>query len=384
MKKKYISILRDNFQDSRVNETNQYISLQVKNSKNKYQNFIELHFNKTNVRITIRKNSLTKEDLEIFKEVPEQHGWVLNAETIIETENDLIKLIPLIKKSYLEVKAHSIEMDITDLEDLKIGDKINNQLLSELFSVAPQGGMRKSNKRNHLVLITDSTKDIYRDLWNGNLLYYSGMGQKGDQDINYAQNKTLASSNETNIPIYLFEVLTKKEYTYRGIAKLVDKPFMDNHLDVEGNDRKVCIFPLEIQNGFLEENEILETLKNSKRRVRNKKNQEIESKSEKLKNRKLSRRKVSSYYYERDQDIVEYAKRRANGVCELCQKTLDFLDSEGRPFLETHHIKWLSEGGEDTIENTVAICPNCHKKMHIEKNKDDINKLIKINKKIVK
>ena len=30
----------------------------------------------------------------------------------------------------------------------------------------------------------------------------------------------------------------------------------------------------------------------------------------------------------------------------------------------THHKKWLSNGGEDTTENTVALCPNCHRKMH--------------------
>jgi len=24
----------------------------------------------------------------------------------------------------------------------------------------------------------------------------------------------------------------------------------------------------------------------------------------------------------------------------------------------------LSEGGEDTLENAIALCPNCHRKMH--------------------
>ena len=32
---------------------------------------------------------------------------------------------------------------------------------------------------------------------------------------------------------------------------------------------------------------------------------------------------------------------------------------------------------EDTIDNTVALCPNCHRKMHIVKDIDDINKLKK-------
>ena len=41
-----------------------------------------------------------------------------------------------------------------------------------------------------------------------------------------------------------------------------------------------------------------------------------------------------------------------------------FNDKKGRPFLESHHIRWLSEGGADSIDNVAALCPNCHRKMH--------------------
>ncbi|MSR17052.1 MAG: HNH endonuclease, partial [Methylococcaceae bacterium] len=37
---------------------------------------------------------------------------------------------------------------------------------------------------------------------------------------------------------------------------------------------------------------------------------------------------------------------------------------EGEPYLESHHIEWLANGGADSIENTTALCPNCHRKMH--------------------
>ena len=50
----------------------------------------------------------------------------------------------------------------------------------------------------------------------------------------------------------------------------------------------------------------------------------------------------------------------------------------GEPYLETHHIVWLSEGGEDSIENTVALCPNCHRKMHVVNLQEDIDKLNRI------
>ncbi|MCD9544043.1 hypothetical protein GLP24_04155 [Photobacterium carnosum] len=41
--------------------------------------------------------------------------------------------------------------------------------------------------------------------------------------------------------------------------------------------------------------------------------------------------------------------------------------SNGEPYLEVHHIKPLSQGGEDSLENVKAICPNCHREMHFGK-----------------
>lgn len=40
-------------------------------------------------------------------------------------------------------------------------------------------------------------------------------------------------------------------------------------------------------------------------------------------------------------------------------------------YLETHHIVWVSQGGSDTMDNTVALCPNCHRKMHVLNLKED-------------
>lgn len=82
----------------------------------------------------------------------------------------------------------------------------------------------------------------------------------------------------------------------------------------------------------------------------------------------------------RDPYIAEYAKRRANGMCQLCMKPAPFNKANGNPYLESHHIIWLSEGGEDSIENTVALCPNCHRKMHIVNLPEDVQRLKERNK----
>lgn len=69
----------------------------------------------------------------------------------------------------------------------------------------------------------------------------------------------------------------------------------------------------------------------------------------------------------RDPYIAEWAKRRAKGICLLCDEPAPFIDDKGKPYLEAHHIVWLSEGGKDSVQNVVALCPNCHRKMHVLK-----------------
>ena len=34
--------------------------------------------------------------------------------------------------------------------------------------------------------------------------------------------------------------------------------------------------------------------------------------------------------------------------------------------------------GEDSIANTVGLCPNCHRKMHIVADQDDVEYLLKV------
>lgn len=81
--------------------------------------------------------------------------------------------------------------------------------------------------------------------------------------------------------------------------------------------------------------------------------------------------------YVRDRYVSEYVKRRANGICQLCGQPAPFMNSKGEPFLETHHVIWLADGGDDSINNAVALCPNCHRKMHSLNLDSDIEILLK-------
>lgn len=75
--------------------------------------------------------------------------------------------------------------------------------------------------------------------------------------------------------------------------------------------------------------------------------------------------KVLSEVYERNPDVKADVLLRANGQCEKCKNDAPFhRKADGTPYLEVHHRKPLKDGGEDTVENTIALCPNCHREEH--------------------
>jgi 5-methylcytosine-specific restriction protein A len=80
--------------------------------------------------------------------------------------------------------------------------------------------------------------------------------------------------------------------------------------------------------------------------------------------KKPVQRVAGTTVFVRNPAVAEYAKRLADGTCDLCLAPAPFAHKQ-IPYLECHHVIWLSAGGDDTIDNTVALCPNCHRKMHV-------------------
>lgn len=73
---------------------------------------------------------------------------------------------------------------------------------------------------------------------------------------------------------------------------------------------------------------------------------------------------TTTVYY-RDPEIKAWVLECANGRCEACGAGAPFLLPDGNPYLEVHHMIPLAQGGPDIIENAVALCPNCHRKVHL-------------------
>ena len=92
-----------------------------------------------------------------------------------------------------------------------------------------------------------------------------------------------------------------------------------------------------------------------------------DSRQERLKNARKKPEKVftTTSTYKRNPDVVVEVLKRANGICEHCKNKAPFIKAkDNTPYLEVHHKIQLANGGDDTIENALALCPNCHREMH--------------------
>lgn len=76
--------------------------------------------------------------------------------------------------------------------------------------------------------------------------------------------------------------------------------------------------------------------------------------------------------YERSPEVKGWVLGQAGGNCEACANPAPFNGHDGTPFLEVHHVRHLADGGSDTVQNAVAVCPNCHRALHYSEDKMDL------------
>ena len=257
-----------------------------------------------------------------------------------------------------------------------VGTTVTHDQIVEEFKCGNMGGMRRSHATNTLVIISDHTKSLYDDKWYGNELHYTGMGKTGDQTLT-SQNRTLAESNMNGVDIHLFEVAEKTRYIYHGIVNLCGEPYQETQKDETGEFRKVWMFPVSPieKEADIGDEAFRAFVTDREKKAKELSDDRVKAEAIARSTTRVASRKVTSSLHVRDPYVAEYAKRRAKGVCQLCKQPAPFKDKNGKPYLESHHIVWLADGGADTVENTVALCPNCHRKMHVVKDQKDISAL---------
>lgn len=90
------------------------------------------------------------------------------------------------------------------------------------------------------------------------------------------------------------------------------------------------------------------------------------------------RSKITVDQFVRNPAVKEFAVRRSDGRCEVPSCGWEgFRKDDDEQFMEVHHIKFLKAGGEDSILNTCAICPNCHAKAHFGRDRHALAAILK-------
>ncbi|EIJ42124.1 putative restriction endonuclease [Beggiatoa alba B18LD] len=81
--------------------------------------------------------------------------------------------------------------------------------------------------------------------------------------------------------------------------------------------------------------------------------------------------------FRRNNKINVYVKRKAGYKCQMPNCDYEGFDMpSGKKYIEVHHLVPLAEGGTDSLENTVAVCPTCHRKLHYATDKETLKQMI--------
>ena len=181
--------------------------------------------------------------------------------------------------------------------------------------------------------------------------------------------------------VHMFQSWNDNQYYYEGLVELIDDIYYDFEPDINGKLRKVVKFPLrKIDPTKMVVYNYNDISKNEQRKVKEVRKQSVEDIKEKAKiasTQETTIKEVKTVHRDRNLYVSEHTKLRAKGKCDLCGCNAPF-EHQGIPYLESHHVVTLADNGPDAIYNTVAICPNCHRRVHVLKDKNDIRKLEKV------
>lgn len=277
--------------------------------------------------------------------------------------------------------------DSSKVCSLVVGQEYTNEEIAESFKCATKGSIRKSHTSKAIVIFSDHTgESVFEDFWLNNKLHYNGVGE-GNQTISKGENKLLANSTKDKVKVYLFETFYDDLHTFTGEVILVDDPYTFTEKDSTGVNRIVYKFPLKIVNEdillddqkFVDARDLLEEKVNKltfdELEILAKDSSERNKTVNKLNENKKAYRFLLKKKYANNAYVAAYVKEKSNGICELCEKQAPFME-DGIPYLELFYIESLEHGGSVTIENSVAVCPNCKARLIELDDESDYKKLL--------
>jgi 5-methylcytosine-specific restriction protein A len=246
-----------------------------------------------------------------------------------------------------------------------VGKIYRRRDLHEAYGGQWQGGI--STPANHPVIFLftgDSGKQYgYEDdFQDDGTFWYTGEGQIGTMEF-IRGNRGIATHKENGKILHLFKAVGNGKVLYLGEASLI-RDHLEVRADREGGQRQAIVFELAVEAGPHGEAASFEGYRDTLDRLftlplENLRAIALEKASQALPPADRKRK-----VYERSQAVKAYALVRARGVCEGCGEVAPFKNPKGRPYLEPHHLRRLSDEGPDHPRWVAALCPNCHRRIH--------------------
>ena len=256
--------------------------------------------------------------------------------------------------------------EITHLNDFVIGQIYSSYeilISAGVYDTRVGGIMPIGNAPNYdaIVIKATLTGNKYPNQWldQGKKIKYYFKSISGNFKDSYKENAAIL--NNPGLPIYTFvRNTTNAPFIFEGVF------YYESH-NIETDESKwftlsrtftgIQVPVIDFEYLQTELTQRITQSKKSNQAERQKRLSQATKKPKKL--------IIQSSGYERNPDVIVEVLERAKGICEQCEQPAPFIrKKDNTPYLEVHHKKRLADGGEDTVKNAIAVCPNCHRELH--------------------
>jgi 5-methylcytosine-specific restriction protein A len=224
------------------------------------------------------------------------------------------------------------------------------------------GGQRYSGivtpRLHPMVLIFTGSAGLsygYEDEWDAEgVFHYFGEGQSGDMKF-AGGNAAIRDHAAKEKELHLFERVEAKRVRYLGEVLCAGFEWRVAK-DKAGEDRQAIVFQLVPAGGIAAADAELLSADASLDDLAAAADADLTEESAP----KDGLRKI----YVRSEALKRYVRTRAAGTCEGCGESAPFLAKGGTAYLEAHHTNRRSDTGPGDRTTVIALCPNCHSRVH--------------------
>jgi 5-methylcytosine-specific restriction protein A len=229
--------------------------------------------------------------------------------------------------------------------------------------------------RGALIVVVTGERGLefgYEDYWDADgVFHYFGAGREGDMEF-VRGNRALRDHAGNGEDVHLFED-DPGGLRYYGQMVVAGWDWKDDVPDMNGDLRRAIVFDLVALDDDLAAPTTAEEALPAGDARWTMPLDDLRTRSARTLGEPATSTVARRNVHRRSGDLKIYVLRRANGTCEGCEQPSPFLTRVGRPYLEPHHTRRLSDGGPDDYHHVIALCPTCHRRVHHGEDGDTYN-----------